>query len=555
MILDVLNAARDLGRLHDIASVLVRHGLGDTVRRLGLAGVLERAGRAVHWKGVQGLAIEPQVRVRRALEELGPTFVKVGQLLSGRSDLLPPVWTDELSRLHEEAASVPFEELHLQLVEDLGADPETVFRDFDPEPLAAASIAQVHRASLADGTPVVLKVRRPGIREVVEADLGLLARLAEMAEERLPELRRFRPRSLVRQFAHSLRGELDLRAEARNAERLRDNLPADSGIVIPRIHAHWTRERLCVMDYLEGPSAGEWLRAGRPEGVDPARIAALGADTALRMIFVDGRFHADPHPGNVILLDDGRLGLVDFGLVGVLSESRRLEFLGLLRAVVARDVDEAVDILAEWSEGNVRLDFLTQDCAAFIDRYYGLPLQELDTSDLLEDLMALLRENDLFLPNDVAALLKVFVTLESLGRQLDPSFVMAAHVEPFARQAWREQHSPAVLMQRGAREVRGILSALPRDLRQLMLRMRRGQVHLSIDLEKLDHFAQKLDRSANRMTVGVVTAALIVGTAISLTVPGGPHLFGLPLFGFLGFTSSIAAGVWLLWSIARSGRD
>ena len=550
--MDFLNIARDLGRLHDIASVLVRHGLGDTVRRLGIARVLERAGRTVHWKGGQGLAKEPQVHLREALEELGPTFVKVGQILAGRSDLLPPAWTEELSRLHERAAPVPFEQIRSQLVEDLGSDPEVTFRDFDPEPLAAASIAQVHRATLADGTPVVLKVRRPGISEVVEADLGLLSRLAEKAEERMPELQRFRPRSLVRQFARSLRNELDLRVEARNAGRLRENLPEGSGITVPRIHARWTRERLCVMDYLEGPSLGEWLRAGLPGPVDPAQVAAAGADTVLRMVFVDGCFHADPHPGNVIMLSDGRLGLVDFGMVGVLSEARRLEFLDLLLAVVARDVAEAVETLLGWSGGDVDVELLTQDCTAFIDRYHGLPLKELDTSRFLDDLTSLLRENDLFLPNDVALLLKVFITLDSLGRQLDPDFVMAAHIEPFAKQAWYEQNSPPAVMRRGAKEIQAILTSLPRDLRRLILRARRGQIHVHVDIERLDHFGQKLDHSANRLTVGLVTAALIVGTAISLTVSGEPRFAGLPLFGFLGFTSSIAAGVWLLWSILRS---
>ena len=199
MLWETLSAARDLGRLHDIASVLVRHGLGDLVRRMGLARVFERAGRALHWDRARGFSKEPPVHVREALEELGPTFVKIGQILAGRTDLLPPSWTEELAKLQERVHPVPFDELRPQLVEDLGADPHEVFADLDETPLAAASIAQVHRASLPDGRPIVLKVRRPGIRRTVDADLRLVQRLAELAEERLPELRRFRPRSLARQ--------------------------------------------------------------------------------------------------------------------------------------------------------------------------------------------------------------------------------------------------------------------------------------------------------------------------------------------------------------------
>lgn len=554
MLFETLIAARDLGRLHDIASVLVRHGLDDVVRRLGLGGLLERAGRALHWHRMEGIGKEPEVHLREALEELGPTFVKLGQILAGRSDLLPPAWTRELSRLHERATPVPYEELEAQLAEDLGGDPRQVFRDFDTTPLAAASIAQVHRAALSDGTQVVLKVRRPGIRALVEADLRLLARIAELAHEQVPELRRLRPRSLVRQIARLLRNELDLCTEARNAERLRANLADEAGLVLPRIHGHWTCERLCVMDYLAGPSVAEWIRAGKPQGVDTAVVASQGADAVLHMVFLDGFFHADPHPGNVILLADGRIGLIDFGMVGVLSDTRRREFLDLLVAITRRRVEDVVESLLAWSEGEADVDLLTQDCAAFIDRYYGLPLRELDTTALLGDLTAILRENDLFLPSDIALLLKVFVSLDGLGRQIDPDFVMAARLEPFLRRAWSRERSFGSLARRGARELGGLLVSLPADLQRLVRRARRGRLRLDIDVKRLEAFGQTIDRSANRLTMGLITASLIVGTAISLTVAGGPTVLGLPAFGLLGFGSSFALGLWLFWSILRSGR-
>lgn len=274
----------------------------------------------------------------------------------------------------------------------------------------------------------------------------------------------------------------------------------------------------------------------------------------LRAIFVDGCFHADPHPGNVLLLPDGDVGLVDFGMVGYLSEARRVEFIDLLFAAVGRNVDECVRILLRWSDGDreTENEFLHRDCTAFIDRYHDVSLADLNVTDLLTDLTALLRENNLFLPGDVALLIKAFITLDGLGRLLDPDFVMLRHVEPLARSAWREQHSPSAVIGRGASEVRAILSALPRDLRELARCARLGQMHVQVGVDQLEQFGHKLDRSTNRLTVGLVTSALIVGTAISLTVDGGPRLAGIPLFGLLGFSSSIAAGIWLLWSILRS---
>ena len=554
MILEALSATRDLGRLHEIAMILVRNGLGDAIRRLGIAPFLESAGRVIHWKAIKNLDKPTEVRLREALEELGPSFVKFGQILAGRIELLPPEWTAELERLHERAQAVPLEEIRAQLIEDLGAEPEQVFAEFDEEPLASASIAQVHRARLQDGTQVVLKIRRPGIRAVVEADLRIMTRLADLVEERLPELRRFRPQSLVRHFGHNLKDELDLSLEAKNSERLRSQLDAAGRIVIPRVHPQWTQERLCVLDFLEGPSVGEWVRAGKEPSIDCAEIASLGARTVLQQVFVSGCFHGDPHPGNILFLTDGRVGLIDFGLVGYLSPARRTEFLGLLLGVVKRDVEMVVEILISWSDGIVDTGPLSNDCSALIDRYNGPALKNLNTSEMLTDLMALFRDHHLMLPNDVAMLIKVFLTLEGTARLVDPDFVIATHMEPFARRAWREQHSPVFLMRRALREVSSLLTKLPGDLRQLTSQAKRGQLQLRLEMEGLNQLSQRMERSANRLSVGIVVAALIIGTSISLTVAGGPELFGLPLFGSLGFGSSLLVGVWLLWSILRSGR-
>jgi len=291
MLIETLGAARDMGRLNEIAGVLVRHGLGDSVRRLGLADRLERAGHVLHWEHADDLArLEPPVQVRLALEELGPAFVKLGQILAGRADLFGPDWITEFEKLHSHVPAVPLAQLLPQLREDLGGEPGDVFARFDAEPLAAASIAQVHRAQLKDGTEVVVKIRRPGISEVIEADLRLLGRLAALAEAELPALKPYRPQLLVREFAKSLQRELNLATECHNAERIAANMAAQPFIVIPRVHWAHTRERVNVQDFINGIQGDQLAQLTAETGFNRRLLAERGARAVLKMIVQDGFF-------------------------------------------------------------------------------------------------------------------------------------------------------------------------------------------------------------------------------------------------------------------------
>ncbi|HIG11913.1 MAG TPA: ubiquinone biosynthesis protein UbiB [Planctomycetes bacterium] len=555
VLINVLIAAEDFGRLREITQVLVEFGFKDLVQRMGLLGFLHRAGSVLHWETVRGLEELPAPhRVRLAIEKLGPTFVKLGQLLASRGDLLPPEYIDELSHLQSGVGTVPFEDLRSQLTQDLGRPPEEVFSDLDIEPFAAGSIGQVHRAQLPDGRDVILKIRRPGIEKKVRADLRLLERLAEILEKEVIELRRFRPQVVVRQFSRSLKAELDFSVEARNTEQIARNLRDSEDLVIPEVFGEFSCTRLVVQEFLDGHSAAAWIRGNHPPGLDPERIASIGADTILRMVFDDGFYHADPHPGNVLFLPEGQVGLLDFGMVGRLSVERRQQFVLMLAAIIDRDEDGLVDTLLEWSDGaEIDIDALAQDCSAFLDRYIGHELKDLDVAGMLRDITSIVRENNLVLPADVAMLIKVFLTLEGLGRRLDPSFSLDEHLEPVARRMIRRVSSPQRIIQSNWKDLRRLMVALPRDLRRLVMRARRGGLRIELDLKRLDDFGQQLDRSANRVTVGLITAALIVGTSISMTIDSGPMLMGLPVLGLIGFGTSFSIGLMLLWSILRSG--
>jgi len=559
MIRETLSAARDLGRLHEISMVLIRWGFGDIVRRIGLSHTLEKAGKALHWNDVDTLAdSEPPERVCRALQELGPTFVKLGQMLGSRVDMFSPEWIAAFEQLQTQAKAVEWEDLLPQLEEDLGAPPETIFHHIHTEPFAAASIAQVHLAELKSGEKVVLKIRRPDIERQVDADLRLLRRLAAITESTTPELRRFRPKEIVRQFSLSLKRELDLEGECRHAERIAENLSGFSHITIPKVYWQWTTMRLNVQSYAEG-IRGNNLKAIDEAGLDRKAIANTGAQAVMHMILIDGFFHADPHPGNIICMPDNLLCLIDFGMVGRLSERRRDELVLLLFALINKDSLGAIEILLDWvPDTKVDENALSLEMDAFLDHYHGRTLKQLHFAQLLTDLTSILREHELTLPPDLAILFKTMISLEGVGRKFDPDFNIVEIASPQLTRVMQEKYMPVEVIKRSVKETRELISLineLPYDIKKLIKTFKRNGFQVNVEMKRLDHFGHQLDRAASRMTIGLVIAALIIGTAIVSSIENQPTVLGLPAWGFWGFIAATLWGVALLVSISRGNKD
>jgi len=558
MLWETISVVRDLPRLHEIASVMIRYGWGDLVRVLGISGVLERAGRILHWHSTSEISqLEAPVRIRRALEELGPTFVKLGQLLATRVDMFPPHWIVEFEKLHSQVPPVPYEALHADLVAAIKGEPGEVFASFDPIPLAAASIAQVYRATLKDGTPVVIKIRRPGIENVIKADLRILEHIARLLDSEMPDSRRYDPIHIVAQFGRSLNRELDLAKEARNIDQFARHFADDPLVKIPKVFWAFSNSRVNVQEEIIGKS-GVSPDKLREAGLDPRLLAARGADLVLRMVLEHGYFHADPHPGNVLFLPENRIGMIDFGMVGLLTHARRNQIVDLLHALTARDEQALLQVLVDWSGDSVLdEDRLAYDVAELMQSYDDLQLKDVQVGALLNDITALMRENNLALPADLTLLFKTLITLEGLGQQLDPEFHMIDHVTPFVERIIHQRFTPQALLARGRKSLRETLEVLadvPRDLRTLLRDMRRGRVKIDLDLKRLDSFGQQLDRASNRLTMGILTASLVVGSSIIMTVQGGPQLLGLPFFGLLGFLIAFFNSLWILFSIWRSGK-
>jgi ubiquinone biosynthesis protein len=564
MLRETLGLMRELPRLQEIAAVLIRHGLGEFVRRLGIAGVLERAGRIVHWsEAKEAERLDPAQRMRRALEELGPTFIKLGQVLATRVDLFPPSWIAEFEKLHADAPAVPFASLLPELERSLGRSPFEVFAEIEERPYAAASIAQVHRARLRDeaGTAVVLKIRRPGVREKIEADLRLLQRLAELVEAEMPEIRRYRPTEIAAQFARSLEREVDFTAEQRNTERFAANFAGHPHVVVPKIYPEYTSDALLVQQHVMGIPATDTTAVGLA-GLDRKLLAARGVDVFLKMILIDGFFHADPHPGNVFYLTDNRLVIIDFGMVGRLTPHRRAQVVDLLAGLARMAEEPMLAVLHEWA-GDAVLDDerLAADVNDLVFEYEGMPLKDIRIGNVIREFTEIIRAHSIVLPPDLSLMLKTLVTLEGLGRQYDPEIHIVSHITPLVRRALAERYQPSELLRRGGGALREFIESVgtvPRDLARLLREARRGKARVDLDLKRLDSFGRQLDRTIDRATVGILTASLVIGSAIVLTVRDGPQFFGIPVLpalGLAGYLLAFVNSLWIAYGIWRSGRE
>jgi ubiquinone biosynthesis protein len=562
MLRHTVGMMRELPRLQEIASVFIRHGLGEFVQRIGIAGVLERAGQILHRNPVaEQVTLDPAQRMRMALEELGPTFVKLGQVMATRVDLFPPRWIAEFEKLHADVPAVPFEELIPELTRSLGRSPFEVFRDIETHAQGAASIAQVHRAKLQDGTPIVLKVRRPGVREKIDADLRLLRRVSELIESEIPEARRYHPAEVAAQFARTLEREADFATETRNIERFAKNFAGDPHIVIPRIYPEYTSDVLLVQEHVEGIPATN-PPAVAAAGLDRKVLAARGVDAFLKMILLDGFFHADPHPGNVFYVPGNRIVIIDFGMVGRLSPQRRAQVIDLLGGLARMAEEPMLEVLMDWA-GDAYVDEikLAADVNEMVFDYEGVPLKDIRVGTVIRQFAGIVREHSIVLPSDLSLMFKALITLEGLGRQYDPDFHITDHLTPLVKSALAERYQPNELMRRGrsaVSEFMSVVGGVPRDLARFLREARRGKTRIDLDLKRLDSFGRQLDRTLDRVTVGIMTASLVIGSAIVLTVQDGPTFLGIPVLpavGLFGYVLAFLNSVWIVYGIWRSGRE
>ncbi len=558
MLLASIERLRALPRLLEVTRTLLGFGMHDLVRSVGVHRLLGEAGDVLGWAPAADVLARPLPdRARLALEALGPAFVKLGQVLASRVDMLPPEWTASLDKLHDRATPVDFAALAPQLAADLGRAPEEAFARFERAPRAAGSIAQVHRAELPGGRAVAVKIRRPGVEGAIEADVRLLEALAAWWEEEDPAARRWQPAEVVRQLRRSLAREVDFAAEARAQARFAESFAGDPGIVVPRVHDAYTRASLLVMDWIEGVP-GTDMAALDAAGLDRATLAARGADAVLRMVLAEGFFHADPHPGNVFFLAGNRIAFIDFGMVGWISGRRREELVDLLAGLAERDPYAMRDVLLAWCEGaRVQGEAFADDLGRLLHLYEHAELADIRLDTLLSEIAAIMREQGLRLPPDLALLFKALITLEGLGTRLMPSFRLIEHVTPYVERLVAERWTAGRVAGRASAAARSsgrLLRTVPRLLDSLARRLDDDGMAVRLEMREVEVFSRHLEASVNRLAVGLVTAALIVGSAILVSAANAQSSLTAWLLGAIGVAIAFANSVWLILAIRRSRR-
>ncbi len=547
-----------LRRSREITSALTRHGLGWLVVRVGLGNLIpfERG-----WLGhpVRETPYSQAEHLRMALAELGGAFIKLGQALSTRPDFLPPEYAAEFSKLQDAAPPVPFDLICEVICDELGESPENIFEEFDPQPLASASIGQVHTGKLKNGQSVIIKVQRPDVVEQIEEDLEILSGMAKWAESHTAFGRDYNLPALVDEFAFTLRNELDYQREGHNADRFRRNFVNDPGIYVPYVYWEFTTDRVLTLERVSGVKVSD-MPALDVAGIDRHIVAENSVRIMLREVFEFGFFHADPHPGNFFVQPDGSIAMIDFGMIGRLDTNLQESLLRIGMAVGRRDAERLTDefFAIGMANANIKRKPLQRDLDHFISRYAGRSIKDLAAAKTVDEIMAIAMRHHLQMPAELVMLFRVVGISEGLGAQLDPNFRLFDFAAPYLQEFWLQHRSPKAIAWRvgqSALDAAELSLALPHLLSRLLGEVERGELELNVHHEGLQDFTRHLQQMVNRLALAILLAATIVALGLMMIIyhPPGWNIYGGWLFG-LAFLFSLALGVWMIWTIWRFGR-
>ena len=558
---------KHMGRLAQIVNVFARHGLWTVAERLGLLSWLtpeqvrqaeelsrENGGAPAEISEVRGLP----ARIRESFEELGPAFVKLGQVLAVRQDLLSKDFIDEFCKLHFNVAPLPYGTIRQILLSELGEEKLKQFTSIEEAPLAAGSIAQVHRATLASGERVVVKVQRPGIEHQIKVDLSLMEEVASLIEKFIPEARIARPVATVAEFRRAILSELDFIREGGNIAKIRRNFSTTDDIVVPDVFWKLTTPRVLTQSLLDGLPAWDRDRIVAA-GMKPEVLVERGLGMFLKMVFVDGLFHGDLHPGNLLAMAGDRIGVLDFGLVVHLSKSTREHLAGLLISLIEEDFQRTVTHYVELADPAIdfNVESFEHEVGNAVAPFIGLALEDLRTSRLFWDLARVAARHGAPMPQELIVFIKTLISFEGIGTNLDPGFDVLTSAEKFTAEIVAALYSPAALKQQAmvvARDLTSLAKHGPYLVRRLLRAALEGDLSVTIKSEELGRLAVAVDRSSSRMSISLVIASLIIGSSILTFAGKTQELSSIPSFGLVGFAMAGLLGFYIIWSILRGGR-
>lgn len=547
-------------RYREIVDVMMRYGFGYLVNRFGLRPVRSLRERFFGPRPIphQILVISEAVRLRQALTELGVTFVKLGQILSTRYDLVPEEYIAELAKLQDMVPPFRYDEAKKVIEKEFKKDLDEIFISFDPEPIAAASIGQVHRAKLVGGEDVAVKVMRPGVEKQIETDLAIMMSLARFADKHIKESKFFNPLGFVEEFARIIRQEIDYAHEAQNARRFYHNFAGSSTVVIPKVYDEYVSKHVLTQEYSDGIRLSD---IGRIEeaGLDKKKISTDIANAYLKMIFDDGFYHADPHPGNILVTPDGKIVFLDFGMAGYVDPDLREWLADLIIAIQRNDAGYLIEALAEMGlvvEGAESSVFRIK-IEELINRYYGMTAKFIDPIRVLHDLIEILIKSRGKIPANIMLLSKTLVIRDEIARNIDPDHNFAELIEPYVKKLVEERISPTYILKETARTVwdfARLVKAFPRRLNNILSKAEKGTMKFELEHRGFEALVEELDITSNRLSFSLIISALIVGSSIIITTDMPPRFFGVPIMGMFGFFIAGVLGFGLVISILRSGK-
>ena len=554
---------KNLNRIRQVVNVLLKHGFGQFIEQTNLQRFIPLRKRIKYFARREEMERHtiPQ-RLRMAFGELGPSFIKLAQILSTRPDLVTEEYANEFKKLQDRVPPFSSEKAVRMIESEFKVSLADVFSYFDTVPVAAASIAQVHNAVLNTGEKVIVKVQRPDIREIIETDIVILGAIARLMLKYIPESKYFDPQGIVNEFARTVKRELDFIMEAKNAQRFRRNFEGHPDVYIPAVYPDFLSPRVIVMERIEGVKIDD-IKGIEDLGIDRRGLAKKGVDAYFKMIFEDGFFHADPHPGNIFIMNDGRIGLMDFGIVGWLAPEMIDNIARAFLAVINKDFDRLIDIYIDLGlvEDQVDLDTFKREFRAdlvyMMEPLYDLTISEINFPEYLEAITHLVIKHGLRVPADLLLMNRTILIVDNIGRRLDPKFNLISAAEPYAAKLVKKRMSPQNILSKtkdNITELGGLFLDTPKQINRLLRKTLRDEVSFKIDPVGMDKLIKDIDRSSNRIAFSLIVASIILGSSMLIQSNIGGKIFGLPAVGAIGFLVAFLLGMRLLISIIRSGR-